>query len=284
MPSETVISTWSLWQPYASAEKKSMEQDLMKRIHSIAFRATKAECLDLPETTDIIRHIELEPVTLKKYKELVKQSYTELSAGEVTATNILTRLLRLSQLTGGFIGSDDGGKIEQVSDAKLKALEDILESSIQEGHKLVVIARFIPEIHAICRLLEKKNIGYACIYGATKDRQEQVHRFRCDPDCMVFVGQIATAGLGITLTAASTMVFYSLDYSMSNFEQTKARIHRVGQKNGCTYIYLIAKGTVDSKILTALRNKADLAKMLIDDYRKGANPFAPPEGGESCEQ
>ncbi|MBP7332427.1 MAG: DEAD/DEAH box helicase family protein, partial [Firmicutes bacterium] len=56
--------------------KKSMEQDLMKRIHSIAFRATKAECLDLPETTDIIRHIELEPVTLKKYKELVKQSYT----------------------------------------------------------------------------------------------------------------------------------------------------------------------------------------------------------------
>jgi SNF2 family DNA or RNA helicase len=263
--------------------KKSMEQDLMKRLHSIAFRATKAECLDLPETTDIIRHIELEPVTLKKYKELVKQSYTELSAGEVTATNILTRLLRLSQLTGGFIGSDDGGKIEQVSDAKLKALEDILESSIQEGHKLVVIARFIPEIHAICRLLEKKNIGYACIYGATKDRQEQVHRFQYDPDCMVFVGQIATAGLGITLTAASTMVFYSLDYSMSNFEQTKARIHRVGQKNSCTYIYLIAKGTVDSKILTALRNKADLAKMLIDDYRKGANPFAS-EGGESYER
>ncbi len=263
--------------------KKSMEQDLMKRIHSIAFRATKAECLDLPETTDIIRHIELEPVTLKKYKELVKQSYTELSAGEVTATNILTRLLRLSQLTGGFIGSDDGGKIEQVSDAKLKALEDILESSIQEGHKLVVIARFIPEIHAICRMLEKKDIGYACIYGATKDRQEQIHRFQYDTNCMVFVGQIATAGLGITLTAASTMVFYSLDYSMSNFEQTKARIHRVGQKNGCTYIYLIAKGTVDSKILTALRNKADLAKMLIDDYRKGTNPFAP-EGGESYEQ
>ena len=140
-----------------------------------------------------------------------------------------------------------------------------------------------PEIHAICRLLEKKNIGYACIYGATKDRQEQVHRFQHDPDCLVFVGQIATAGLGITLTAASTMVFYSLDYSMSNFEQTKARIHRVGQKNGCTYIYLIAKGTVDSKILNALRNKADLAKMLIDDYRKGANPFAL-EGGESCEQ
>ena len=89
----------------------------------------------------------------------------------------------------------------------------------------------------------------------------------------VFVGQIATAGLGLTLTAASTMVFYSLDYSMSNYEQAKARIHRVGQRNPCTYIHLIAKGTVDEKVLTALRNKADLAKALVDDCRRGRNPF-----------
>jgi SNF2 family DNA or RNA helicase len=161
-----------------------MEQDLMRRLHSIAFRATKAECLDLPEITDIVRPIELEPLTLKKYKELVRQSYTELSSGEVTATNILTRLLRLSQLTGGFIGSDEGRTIEQVSDAKLKALEDILDSTQQEGQKLVIIARFIPEIHAICRMLRKKNIGYACIYGAIKDRQEQVTMFQNDPDCV----------------------------------------------------------------------------------------------------
>ena len=57
----------------------------------------------------------------------------------------------------------------------------------------------------------------------------------------VFIGQIATAGLGITLTAASLMVFYSLDYSMSNYEQTRARIHRVGQKNECTYIHLVPR-------------------------------------------
>ena len=90
---------------------------------------------------------------------------------------------------------------------------------------------------------------------------------------MVFIGQIAAAGLGITLTAASTMVFYSLDYSMSNYEQAKARIHRVSQKNKCHYIYLIAKGTVDRKVLKSLRNKVDLAKLLVDDYRKGKNPF-----------
>ena len=107
----------------------------------------------------------------------------------------------------------------------------------------------------------------------SRDRDEQVQRFQTDPDVTVFVGQIATAGMGITLTAADTMVFYSLDYSMSNFEQTKARIHRVGQRNPCTYVYLVASGTVDEKVLKALRDKADLARVLIDDYRAGKNPF-----------
>ncbi|MEA4969939.1 MAG: DEAD/DEAH box helicase [Candidatus Pelethousia sp.] len=255
--------------------KRSMEPELMRRLHSIAYRATKAECLDLPETTDIIRHVELEPAATRIYRDLVRDSYAELGKGEVTVTNILTRLLRLSQLTGGFIGDDDGNAPQRISTAKQAALEDIVEDVLQEGKKLVVIARFVPEIEAIRKLLETKGIRYSLIMGGVKDRDEQIATFQNDPETQVFVGQIATAGLGITLTAASTMVFYSLDYSMSNFEQTKARIHRLGQKHNCTYIYLTAKGTVDEKVLTALKNKADLAKALVDDYRSGQNPFAP---------
>jgi SNF2 family DNA or RNA helicase len=254
--------------------KKSMERDLMKRLHSIAFRATKAECLDLPETTDIVRYVEMEPAAMKIYRDLVRDSYAELGKGEVTVTNILTRLLRLSQITGGFIGGDEGGPVQRVSTAKEEALGDIIEDVLQSGKKLVVIARFIPEIKAICRMLEKKEIRYSILMGGVKDREEQVSAFQNDPEVQVFVGQIATAGLGVTLTAASTMVFYSLDYSMSNFEQAKARIHRVGQRENCPYLYLTAKGTVDEKVLKALRDKADLARMLVDDYRNGLNPFA----------
>lgn len=252
----------------------------MKRLHSIAFRATKAECLDLPETTDIVRYVELESAAMKIYRDLVMDSYAELGKGEVTVTNILTRLLRLSQITGGFIGDDEGGPVQRVSTAKEEALGDIVEDVLQSGKKLVVMARFIPEIKAICRLLEKKDIRYSLLMGGVKDREEQVAAFQNDPEVQVFVGQIATAGLGVTLTAASTMVFYSLDYSMSNFEQAKARIHRVGQKENCTYLYLTAKGTVDEKVLKALRDKADLARMLVDDYRSGLNPFA--AGGEKA--
>lgn len=254
--------------------KKSMEGELTEKLHSISYRATKAECLDLPETTDVIRQIELEPAALRIYRGLVKESYAELAGGEVTATNILTRLLRLSQLTGGFLGNDETAAVEQVSAAKLSALEDILDGAMAEGKKLVIIARFIPEIRAICKLLEKRGLGYSCITGEVKNRDEQVARFQKEPEVMAFVGQIATAGLGITLTAASTMVFYSLDYSMSNFEQTKARIHRVGQRMPCTYLYLVARGTADEKVLAALESKADLARTLVDDYRSGRNPFA----------
>ncbi len=257
--------------------KRNMEPELMDKLHAIAYRTTKAECLDLPETTDIVRFVELEPGAKRVYKDLVRDSYAELARGEVTATNVLTRLLRLSQLTGGFV-SDDDGVISAISAAKLEALSDILDEAINEDKKLVIIARFIPEINAIEKLLQKKKLQYSLIMGGVKNRDVQVSQFQTDPEIKVFVGQIATAGLGITLTAASTMVFYSLDYSMSNFEQTKARIHRVGQKQNCTYLYLTAKGTVDEKVLAALRNKADLAKTLVDDYKRGCNPYM--EGGE----
>ena len=253
--------------------KVNMAAELSQRIHSIAFRATKAECLDLPETTEIIRTVELEPQAQRPYRQLARDSYVLLQGGELTAANVLTRLLRLSQLTGGFLRQDDSGRVERVSGAKLEALSDIVDSAAEEGGKLVVVARFLPEIDAIRKMLEQKGIGYACITGAVRDRDEEVRRFQNKADTTVFVGQIATAGLGITLTAADKMVFYSLDYSMSNFEQTKARIHRVGQKNPCTYLYLVAKGTVDERVLKALRAKADLARALIDDYRSGRNPF-----------
>lgn len=190
--------------------KKSMERELMEKIHCIAYRATKAQCLDLPAVTEVVRSVDLEPAAMRLYKDLVRDSYAELTDGEVTTTNILTRLLRLSQLTGGFLTADDG-TLQQVSTAKLNALEDIAEEALQEGRKLVVIARFLPEIAAIRRMLEKHGVGHVYITGEVKNRSEQVKAFQTDPDVQVFIGQIATAGLGLTLTAAGTMVFYSAD-------------------------------------------------------------------------
>lgn len=253
--------------------KESMKDELKNKIHSIAFVSKKSECLDLPETTEIIRKVELEPYAMNTYKHLVRDSFAELKNSEITVTNVLTKILRLSQLTGGFLGDDEGKKVHQISKAKLNALDDIIDDVTSSGKKLVIMARFIPEIAAIKKLLIDKGLRFSIITGEIKNRADEIAKFQNDTDVLVFIGQIATAGLGITLTAASTMVFYSLDYSMSNFEQAKARIHRTGQKENCTYIYLIAKNTVDEKVLRALKKKYDLASSIISDYRHGLNPF-----------
>ena len=258
---------------YTPVMKKHMEQEFAQRLHNIAFRVTKDQCLDLPETTDVIQRVDLEPDAMRLYRQLVKDSYAEISRDTVTVTNVLTRLLRLMQLTGGFLSGDENPAAEAVSKAKMNALSDLIDSAMENGQKVVVIARFIPELRAITKMLEAKGIRYAQISGEVKNRDEQVSAFQNDPECRVFVGQIATAGLGITLTAASTMIFYSLDYSMANYDQTRARIHRVGQRNACTYIHLVARNTVDEKVLQALRDKSNLAKQLVDDYRAGSNPF-----------
>lgn len=252
--------------------RKYKTTDFLQKLHSVAFRVTKAECLDLPEITEEVRTVDLEDTAFEVYKGIEDESYAELEKSEVTAPNILTRLMRLSQITGGHL-KDDDGKMNTVSKAKLAALSDIIDSCMEENKKLVIMGRFVAELDDIQALLEKKKIGYAVVRGDVKDRDKEIQRFQRDDACRVFVGQIAAAGLGITLTAASTMVFYSLDYSMANFEQAKARIHRAGQKENCHYIYLVCRNTLDRKVLRALQKKIDLAKLLVDDYRKGRNPF-----------
>lgn len=250
-----------------------LREEFLQKLHSVAYRITKAECLDLPPVTEEIRTIEMEKNAMDIYRRIEAESYAKLDETEVTTANILTRLLRLSQITGGHL-TDDDGLVNSVSHAKLDALSDIIDSALAEDKKLVIIARFVPEMDDIQELLEKKKISYAVVRGGVKDRDKEIRRFQYDDKCPIFLGQIAAAGLGITLTAASTLVFYSMDYSMGNFDQAKSRIHRPGQKDCCHYIYLVCKGTVDRKVLHALRKKIDLAKTLVDDYRKGRNPFA----------
>jgi len=242
--------------------------ELVKKAHSIAYRIKIDEAVDLPEFVDEVRPVKLEKKAQQIYDSIDKDSYAELMSGEITVRNVLTRLLRLSQCTGGFIRNDDGGDAQIVSQAKLEALEDILDDCLDAGKKVVVFARFIPEIEAIEKLLRKKQIGYSLISGEVKDRAEQVEQFQKNDDCKVFVGQLATTGMGLTLTAGTVVVYYSLDFSYANYEQSRARVRRIGQTQRGVYIHLVAKDTIDEKVMAALQHKGDIAKILVDDYKK----------------
>ena len=241
--------------------------ELVSKAHAIAYRIKIDEAVELPEFVDEIRPVRLEPKAQKIYDGISKDSYAELAAGEVTTRNVLTQLLRLSQCTGGYIRNDDGGDVQQVSTAKLEAMEDIVDDCMDSGKKIVVFARFIPEIDAISKMLRKKDIGHAIIKGDVTNRAEQVEAFQKDPNCKVFIGQLATTGMGLTLTAGTVAVYYSLDFSYANYEQSRARIRRIGQTQRGVYIHLVAKGTIDEHVMSALQHKGDIAKMVVDDYK-----------------
>ena len=249
---------------------------LIKKQCSIAYRVTKAEALDLPEQMYENRYITLSKSERSLYDRLRRDSYAELAdGGTITATTVLTKILRLQQFTGGFLVEDDAVKPKLVSRGKLDALEDILQDYVVEGKKkLVIFARFLAEIHEIEALCEKTlksaQMKAVAIYGDIKkeDRGAIVQQFQTDPATMVFIGQIDTAGTGITLTAADTCVYYSVNFNYATYDQSKSRIHRIGQRNCCNYIHLIAENTIDSTILHALQKKEDLAKTVVDGWKR----------------
>lgn len=246
--------------------------ELVEKEHSVAYRVTKEECLDLPQQTFINRYVQFTDAEQAIYEQLRKSSFLELETGEnVTATTILTMYLRLMQLTGGFLTADESTRPKQVNTAKLDALADIVDDYVVDaGKKLVIFARFRAEIAAIENLLRLRKIQYCSIYGDVpmEERGKIVEDFQANPDTKVFVAQIQTAGLGITLHAASTAVFYSYDYNYANYAQALARIHRIGQHLPVTYIHLVVDGSIDEKILAALENKEDMAKTVVDSWRE----------------
>ena len=225
---------------------KNMDE-LIKKEHSIAYRVTKDEALDLPEQTFLSRYIRMEPKHKNIYDKIKRDGFAELESG--------------GQITAPIF----------VFDGKINALGDILEDYvISAGKKLVVFCRFRPEIDLIEKMLQKKRIKYAAIYGdiEIKARGPIVADFQQNPETMVFLAQIDTAGLGITLTAADTCVYYSVNFNYAAYSQSLSRIHRIGQKHPCTYIHLVVEGTIDETVLKALAKKEDLAKTVVDSWRE----------------
>ncbi|HEX6956275.1 MAG TPA: DEAD/DEAH box helicase [Agromyces sp.] len=251
--------------------------ELTEKAHRIAYRVTKAEALDLPDQLDTTIEVDLEPAARKLYDQVRDAAYAEITAeasespgGTVSTPHVLTSLLRLSQITGGWLKDDEGAE-HRVSEAKIKALRDVATSLFDAGKKVVVFARFRAEIAELSAELEKLSGDRVLqIHGGipVSHRGAIVDEFQ-DPDGpSAIVVQTRAGGLGITLTAADTAVFYSLDYSFADYDQARARVHRIGQTQKVTYVHLVARDSIDSAVLEALAQKKSVADMVVDGWRE----------------
>jgi SNF2 family DNA or RNA helicase len=240
---------------------------LRRLIRMDASIVRKDTALDLPPRTYQRVPVYLEPAAQEYYDKMALEMYLELERGEISdAKNAAVRLLRLQQITGGFIKSDEKN-IHQLSTAKLKVAADLLEDLTDDGQRVVVFARFIPEVLALADIGKRLKVRTYTLYGATRreDRDHIRRQFQTKKAPAIFVAQISTGGLGITLHAAHEVLYYSTTYSLEDWVQSADRVHRIGQTEKVTYRTLIAEGTVEEDIYAALRAKKKILRMIMKD-------------------
>ena len=243
--------------------------ELSNQLKPFSFRCLKDDCLDLPEKTYMKRIIQLTPEQQKVYDQMKKMALAELNGKLTTTATVITQLMRLQQITAGHFKSDDGS-VQKIKNNRLNELLDVL--SEMEG-KAVIWAHWRHDIEIIVEALKKEygDNSVVTYFGdtSTDDRQKAIRSIQ-DKDSPVrfIVGTPQTGGYGITLTGASTMIYYSNGYDLEKRQQSEARIDRIGQVRNMTYIDIIAEKTIDEKIVTALRNKVNIASQVMGEELK----------------
>jgi len=262
---------------------------LSKLVAGLATVIRKEDCLDLPPKVYEEWSVPLTAEQARMYKELRDYATTELSAGNfMTTTSVITQLLRMHQLVCGTATSEDGEGMD-VDCARPGELMKILDGVGDQ--RVIVWCNYRNDVRRVCEALGQAGISHVEYHGGTsqEDRSLAIYRFQGElrenvpgqyrdagwdwwqgdlcPEqnrAQVFVGTPHAGGYGITLTAASVVVYYSNSYDLEKRLQSEDRAHRIGQTRSVTYIDMISPGTVDEKIVAALKRKETLANLIMD--------------------
>lgn len=259
---------------------ESKRKEFMHNIASICHWRKKADCLDLPDMVDEMRTVEMSPNISKKYEEMSRQLVAEIRGESIMAPYAITKLMKLREITSGFIKTEMGDDIEienKGTNPKVKELLNILD---QIGAKPVIIwTHFTWEAEKVrkeleyryCRPESEYFIGenqVVTLNGMTQDKEHSIKAFKGN-SARYLIAHPASAGHGLTFVNCSEQIFFSLSYSLEQYEQCKGRTHRKGQVNKCVYVHLLAKGTLDEKIYNVLQRKAtnlDLVSEFVKQY------------------
>ena len=243
--------------------------ELSEKLKPFSYRCLKDDCLDLPKKTYMKRIIQLTDEQKKLYTQMKQQALAHLNGKVTTTATVITQMMRLHQITCGHFKADDGS-VQEVKSNRLDQLMQVLDEI--EG-KAVIWAHYRHDIACIVEAI-KKEYGEESVvtyYGdtSTEDRQKAIREIQdTESEVRFIVGTPQTGGYGITLTGASTMIYYSNGYDLEKRQQSEARIDRIGQEKPMTYIDIIAEDTIDEKIVKALRDKVNIATEVMGEELK----------------
>lgn len=237
------------------------EEDLQDRFRSIAYRVDSS-VLDLPDVQHHTRTCELPAVARRVYRDIETELIAQIGDGVVTAANALVKSIRLRQIVSGFAVEEDTEKVVWIHEEKASLLADLLED-FGPREPVVVFAEFKHDLAQIERVAITLGRRYGELSGRRHDLTETAEM---PYDVDVLGVQYQSGGVGIDLTRARYGVYYSPTYSLGNYAQSLARIHRPGQGRPVSYYHLVAEGTVDEVVRKALANKQEVVDVILSIF------------------
>ena len=233
-----------------------------KLTRRIAWRVERAPVLEaLPEPLDILHPVTLEPKARTAYDDMEREMIVEIDGQTIDAPLMITRMLRLQQMTGGTMQVDGKAEIT-VSTAKRQALTELLRDV---DEPVVAFARFTADLASIHSAAT--DAGKTSSFEISGKRSELAEwQAACDAgQSPVLAAQLQAGSEGISLTSSSLGVFYSTDFSLLTYHQARARLQRPGQPHQVRFIHLVAQNTIDQHVYRALSTRQD----FVDQLRRG---------------
>jgi SNF2 family DNA or RNA helicase len=241
-------------------------EELWEKLSPHSYRKRLEECADVPPKLYVTREVELTSEQARLYREMDEFATAELQGGLfMTAGQAVTRALRLHQLCCGWATDDDTGTVHQVATNRPQALMDLLE---EHDGKAIIWCSYTRDLVKLAAMLERKHgpQGIAKFYGQNrKDREEDNRRFKTDHQCRYMLATPDSGGRGRDWSEASLIVFYSNRDNLEHRDQAEERASGVGKQDRVTIVDFATRGTVEWKIIHAMRKKIDLATTVLGD-------------------
>jgi len=248
------------------AIKPEIEKEFQERMFINAVRVRKEECLDLPEKVWNKRISYLSKDQVELYRPIADGLVhkMEFDEGNVRVDNILTQLMKLSQIAGGFLYTDKDPVLFHPNPKLLLLRDLIFEIPLRE--KIIIYRWWVKETELIADMLSSVGQNYVILAGAMspKDRERIVDKFMEDQEIRIMIASPTTGGFGLTLTAASYIIYYNMSWGLTAFNQSQDRIHRIGQKQTCFYYVLQLKDSIDEYILENLKEGTQISSELTN--------------------